>query len=191
MTERRYLIPAVLFGIFSSGVITACTKPDISKPSAVKAIAIMDTSGNMIGALSLSGLGPEGVKLSVAVDGVGLSTGTHAMHFHEIGQCEAPSFKSAGGHYNPAKVAHGTKTAEGSPSDGPHAGDMMNIEIISAHSAPITVINSRVSLYGEHGLPALLDADGTALIVHAGADDYQSQPSGAAGPRMACAAIKK
>ena len=111
------------------------------------------------------------------VDIKGLTPGTHAMHFHEFGACEAPDFKSAGGHYNPAAVAHGH-----------HAGDMMNINVAENGIGTFKVINDKVNLKGGT-LPAFMDSDGTALIIHAGADDYVSQPSGAAGPRVACAVI--
>jgi Cu-Zn family superoxide dismutase len=74
-------------------------------------------------------------------------------------------------------------------ANGPHAGDMMNIEVDRNGMGTLTVINDRVSINGEHGLPALLDADGTALIIHEKADDYITQPTGAAGSRIGCAVL--
>jgi len=118
----------------------------------------------------------------VKVEVKGLTPGTRAMHFHEIGRCEAPDFTSSGGHFNPAGVAHGQV------EDGPHAGDMMNIEIDADGNGSFSVLNDMVSVKSGD-LPALMDADGTALVIHAGPDDYESQPSGAAGPRVACAVI--
>jgi Cu-Zn family superoxide dismutase len=82
-------------------------------------------------------------------------------------------------------MAHGKLAA-----DGPHAGDMMNIEVGDDGTGSLTVINELVSINGEHGLPALLDEDGTALIIHEKADDYITQPTGAAGSRIGCALIE-
>jgi Cu-Zn family superoxide dismutase len=142
---------------------------------------ILNTIGTQIGKVEIEDLKAGGVEIEVEVEG--LTPGTHAMHFHETAKCDAPDFNSAGGHYNPAGVSHGNV------SDGPHAGDMMNIEIGPDGTGEFEVMNARVSLRGGT-LPALLDSDGTALIIHAGDDDYESQPSGAAGPRVACAVIK-
>ena len=141
---------------------------------------ILNAQGIEIGKLEIEALAGGGVE--VEVDVTGLTPGTHAMHFHEVGRCDAPDYKSAGGHYNPAGVAHGQV------EDGPHAGDMMNVEVDADGSGAFEVTNMKVSLRAG-SLPALMDADGTALIIHGGADDYKSQPSGAAGPRVACAVI--
>jgi Cu-Zn family superoxide dismutase len=141
---------------------------------------ILDAQGSEIGLLEIEELAAGGVE--VGVDVRGLTPGIHAMHFHEFGRCDGPDFKSAGGHYNPAGVAHGQV------EDGPHAGDMMNVEIAADGTGKFEVTNEKVNLRAG-SLPALMDSDGTALIIHGGADDYTSQPSGAAGPRVACAVI--
>lgn len=143
---------------------------------------ILDANGNSLGVMILRSKGAAGTEVSINVNDI--SAGTHAMHFHEKGSCVAPDFKSAGGHYNPMGTPHGTNMP-----DGPHAGDMMNIEVAADGTGTFTVTNSRVSLAGQAGLPALLDADGSALILHEKADDYESQPSGAAGARIGCAVI--
>ncbi len=114
-----------------------------------------------------------------------MSAGSHAFHFHETGKCEGPDFKSAGGHFNPAMKAHGFNV-----EDGPHAGDMKNIEVGADGTGTFKGMNMSVSLGGSD-LPTLKDANGSAIIIHAKADDYASQPSGAAGPRIACAVIGK
>ena len=122
-----------------------------------------------------------GYRLSVK----NMSPGSHAFHFHETGKCEGPDFKSAGGHFNPAMSSHGFNV-----EDGPHAGDMKNIEVGVDGTGVFEGMNMRVSLGGSD-MPTLKDGDGSAIIVHAGADDYASQPSGAAGVRIACAVISK
>lgn len=144
---------------------------------------ILTATGDKLGTIKLRDMGAEGTEVTVEISGLD-GAGTHAMHFHEFGKCDAPDFKSAGGHKNPTGMGHGKMSA-----NGPHAGDMPNIEVNENGMGSVTVINDRVSIKGEHGLPALLDADGTALIIHEKADDYVSQPTGAAGGRIGCAVI--
>jgi Cu-Zn family superoxide dismutase len=156
---------------------------DVQTDALVVIRDIMTANQDSLGTVTLTDLGAQGTEVTVALSGLD-GAGIHAMHFHETGLCEAPDFSSAGGHYNPTGMDHGAMTAT-----GPHAGDMMNIEIDSDGNGLMTVINERVSINGDHGLPALFDDNGSALIIHAGADDYVSQPSGAAGPRIGCALI--
>jgi Cu-Zn family superoxide dismutase len=116
----------------------------------------------------------------ISIDLHGLKAGTHAIHLHEVGKCDGPDFKSAGGHFNPMKKQHGFMTAE-----GPHAGDMPNIDVPA---------NGKIKaelLAPEATLDQLMDADGAALVVHAKPDDYKSQPAGDAGDRVACGVIEK
>lgn len=120
---------------------------------------------------------PNGVLVHATF--TALPGGTHAFHFHESGQCE-PTFKSAGGHFNPDGSAHGFLV-----EDGPHAGDMPNIHVPDSGELEIEVMSGVQAL-----MPDLLDDDGAAFIVHDGADDYSSQPSGAAGARIACGVIE-
>ncbi len=162
----------------ASMMFTACggASADMEEVS----FLILNTQGSEIGTVEIESLQGGGVEVEVAVSG--LTPGVHAMHFHEYGRCDGPDYKSSGGHYNPEGVAHGQV------DDGPHAGDMMNVEVNTDGTGKFEVTNMRVNLRAGT-LPALMDSDGTALIIHAGADDYVSQPSGAAGPRVACAVI--
>jgi Cu-Zn family superoxide dismutase len=112
-----------------------------------------------------------------------LPAGTHALHIHETGSCEAPEFKSAGGHFNPEKAEHGLTDPK-----GPHAGDMPNFTASKGETA-LEVYNERVTL--EQGAEnSLLKPGGTALVVHAGQDDYKTDPAGDAGKRIACGVIE-
>ena len=144
---------------------------------------ILNAAGEVLGTVTLTDMGKAGTKVHLNMTNVTDGDGVHALHFHEFGKCDAPDFKSAGGHYNPTNASHGIKTKE-----GPHAGDMMNIDI-KATKGTLTLVNDRVSIEGQHDLPALFDEDGTALIIHEKADDYTSQPTGAAGGRLGCALI--
>lgn len=110
--------------------------------------------------------------------------GRHAFHFHQTGRCDAGGgFKSAGGHIADGRQ-HGFEMA-----GGPHPGDMPNQYAGADNVLQVEIFNPRVSLGDGQG-SNLLDADGSAIVIHAGADDYSSQPSGAAGDRIACGVIK-
>ncbi|PFG12218.1 superoxide dismutase family protein [Bacillus sp. es.036] len=112
----------------------------------------------------------------ISLDVSNLPEGEHGFHIHENGSCEAPDFKSAGGHYNPEDVDHGTES-----ENGPHAGDIDG-------TIQTEIVNDNVTLNaGEEN--SLLKEGGTALVIHAGADDMESQPSGDAGDRIACGVI--
>ncbi|OXT02526.1 hypothetical protein B7H23_06430 [Notoacmeibacter marinus] len=123
---------------------------------------------------------PNGVLLTLDLKDV--PAGVHGFHIHETGKC-APDFKAAGGHFAEGKD-HGF-LAEG----GPHPGDMPNIHVDDSGALKQEVLNTRISLNeGEDGY--LMDEDGSAILIHSGADDYQSQPSGDAGDRIACGVIE-
>jgi Cu-Zn family superoxide dismutase len=109
----------------------------------------------------------------------GLPHGIHGVHVHAVGRCDPPDFTSAGGHWNPAGKQHGMNNPA-----GPHAGDLPNVEV-----AANGVLAATVTLPGAT-MAALLDADGSALVVHAQADDYQTDPSGNSGARIACAVLR-
>ena len=144
---------------------------------------VVNSSGNTIGSVRIDDT-ESGVN--VVLDVTAIPAGSHAIHFHEVGACDGPDFTSAGGHYNPSGVNHGFE-ADG---ERPHAGDMRNFDSPQSGVVQTTIENDRVTLAGRRdGLSPLKDADGTALIIHAGADDYRSQPSGDAGARIACAVI--
>lgn len=112
-----------------------------------------------------------------------IPAGTHAIHLHEAGMCAAPGFDSAGGHFNPTKTAHGFASV-----NGYHAGDMPNIDVSSergTHELFVRDVTLRT------GKMPLIDANGAALVVHAGVDDHASDPAGDAGDRIACGVIQK
>lgn len=125
---------------------------------------------------------PNGVL--VQVDFEGLPPGMHALHIHETGACEAPDFKSAGGHFNPAGGSHGFLRG-----DSRHAGDMPNFEVPASGEIRVEELNARVSLSPDRP-NSIAGDEPRALVVHAGRDDYNSQPSGAAGKRIACGVIE-
>jgi Cu-Zn family superoxide dismutase len=119
---------------------------------------------------------PSGVTV-VKIDLKGVPAGEHGVHIHETGDCSAADFSSAGGHLANG-MQHGVMV-EG----GPHPGDMPN-----------AVVGEDGVLSATYFMPdltpeLLMDDDGAGFIVHSGADDYVSQPSGDAGSRIACAVL--
>ena len=125
----------------------------------------------------------DGTTLSLSVAMTGLEPGEHGFHLHTTGRCEAPDFQSAGGHLNPAGNEHGSLNPEGK-----HLGDMPNLVVGASRSASAEVeIGADTRALRE----TLFDSDGTAVVVHAGADDYRSDPAGDAGARVACGVLRR
>ncbi|MGB3807999.1 MAG: superoxide dismutase family protein [Erythrobacter sp.] len=141
---------------------------------------LMGPDGSMMGTVDLF---TRGSDLMVSVDASGLDEGAHGFHLHTTGRCDRPDFTSAGGHLNPGDNPHGRL----SPGDS-HLGDLPNIVAGPNGNASATV---PVSGSPSSALNYIFDADGTAVIVHAGADDYRSQPSGDAGSRVACGVLSR
>jgi superoxide dismutase, Cu-Zn family len=151
------------------------------EPLTAKA-TLKGADGADMGTVTLTEAAAGGVLLSAEL--TGLPPGPHGFHIHETGTCEPP-FESAGGHYNPTGAEHGFLAV-----GGPHAGDMPNIHVPDSGALTVDVLNTLVSL--EEGAPeTLFDDDGSAILVHADADDYQGQPSGHAGDRIACGVIER
>ena len=139
---------------------------------------LKEAGGVKVGEASLQDT-PQGVKISATF--TDLPAGEHAFHVHAVGRCEPP-FESAGGHFNPTNRQHGRDNPQ-----GPHAGDMPNLQVTDRKAATIEVVVRDVSL--ESGPNRLLDGDGASLVVHERADDYVTDPAGNAGARIACGVI--
>lgn len=137
--------------------------------------------GQAMGEVTLT-QGPVGVLVAVTITGA--PGGVNGLHIHETGVCEAP-FESAGGHFNPSQVAHGYFF-----ETGPHAGDLPNVHIPASGEVTVEMFTTLVTL--ERGGPtSLLDGDGAALMLHAGPDDYLTDPAGHSGGRIACAVLSQ
>jgi Cu-Zn family superoxide dismutase len=126
---------------------------------------------------------PHGVLLAVTLDRA--PTGAHAFHIHAVGACAAPDFSSAGGHFNPAGHRHGISNPAGK-----HAGDLPNIHVGADGTLRVEVLAEAVSLTAGGSRASLFDGDGSAIVIHTGADDYASDPAGNAGPRIACGVVE-
>ena len=161
-------------GMLLVGLAIASPALAVDKASAV----LNDKDGKKVGKVELTDT-PSGVLMRLTLDGI--PPGDHAIHVHAVGKCEPPDFKSAGPHFNPDETKHGLTNAE-----GPHAGDLPNLHVPDSGMLTVEVPNEMVTLDAE---PALLDKDGSALVVHAAADDYQTDPAGNAGDRIACGVV--
>lgn len=150
-------------------------------PASLPARAELRTAdGQRVGVATLTDT-PNGVL--IRADLANLPPGAHAMHVHETGAC-TPSFDAAGGHFNPGNRAHGALVPAGM-----HAGDLPNLHVAADGTAQVEVLEPGVTL--DSGSTRLMDADGAALVIHATADDYASQPAGNSGARIACGVITR
>lgn len=145
-------------------------------------VALKDAAGKDVGMAMLSEA--KGGGVSIDIDFKGLPPGEHALHFHQTAKCEAPGFTTAAGHFNPAMKKHGAQNPE-----GPHAGDMANFTVAANGTAKTTIVNKNVTLGA--GANSLFTDGGTALMIHAAADDMKSDPAGNAGARIACGTVTK
>ena len=143
---------------------------------------LMNTEGREIGRAELVETPNEGVLINVRVEG--LAPGVHGFHIHETGDCSGDGFAGAGGHYAPRGHAHGVLHPHGK-----HAGDLLNLHVPESGTVETERLAPGVTLVaGAHA--SLFDADGSALVIHATADDYESQPSGGGGAKVACGVIQ-
>ena len=170
--KRTAGITALLVGI---GLVAAA--PQTASAAEQASAAMMNANGESVGTVALQAI-PHGTLLHATL--TNLPAGAHAFHVHAVGVCEPP-FKSDGGHFNPAGAKHGIASA-----DGMHVGDMPNIHVPASGVLEIEILNTQLSLDD-----ALFDEDGAAIVIHEGADDYASDPAGAAGPRFACGVVGK
>ncbi|AJD50994.1 superoxide dismutase, Cu-Zn family [Thalassospira xiamenensis M-5 = DSM 17429] len=179
-TRRMALATAATAALFALGAAMALL-PGHAKAGEEAQSRFINTSGAEIGTLTVNGV-PDAAILKIAL--TDLPPGQWvAFHIHENGECDAQGgFKSAGGHFNPMNKSHGHEFA-----DGPHAGDMMNQYVNDKGALYAQILNNAVRFEDGTGET---DIHGKTVIIHAGADDYKSQPSGDAGDRISCAVIE-
>jgi Cu-Zn family superoxide dismutase len=147
----------------------------------MKHVDLKDAKGASVGMAMISPAKDGGVSIDLDVHG--LTPGEHAIHFHAVAKCEAP-FTTAGPHFNPGMKKHGMQSPDGS-----HAGDMMNFTVDAKGNAKTTITNKNVTMGAEPN--SLYTNGGTALMIHAAADDMKTDPGGAAGDRIICGTIIK
>ena len=162
------LIPALLWA--TAGFAQSAVHADI-----------VDAQGKKVGTAAFR-TSDNGVRIDVNVSG--LPPGTHGIHIHIVGKCEGPSFTSAGPHLNTTSKKHGKDNPE-----GPHAGDLLNLEVNADGVGKTSLLDQNVTL-GE-GQSSLFHEGGTSLVIQANADDYKTDPAGNSGARIACGVIEK
>ena len=175
MKLRRFSI-----ALLASLGLVACQTVYEKAATQIGQAQIKDRAGKVVGTARLFSLADE-VTINVSLEG--LPAGTHAVHLHTKGDCSAADFTSAGGHLNPAGHEHGRLNPKGA-----HLGDLPNVTI---SSEGVGTVNGLLTGTNATVTAAIFDEDGTALVVHEGADDYRSDPAGAAGPRIACGVFSR
>jgi Cu-Zn family superoxide dismutase len=178
MRNLETALAALMVGWFSIGA-TAADQPQDEGPAAHAVLT--DASGHQIGTAEV---GEDGGILHVAVDVNHLPAGRYAVHIHSVGRCNGPRFESAGGHWNPTNTHHGVENA-----NGPHMGDLPNLAInANGRGFFESTLTGEGHISG--GRNAVLDADGAAVVIHAGEDDFRTDPSGNSGARIACGVLR-
>ena len=177
MTHRTLLAPLTLCAALA---VSACsTVGDVPSERLAEA-QLRFANGVPAGTAQLV---TNGQTATLAVLATGLEPGEHGFHLHTTGKCEAPGFTSAGGHLNPAGNEHGSLNPAGK-----HLGDLPNLVVGASRTASADV---DLGPANESLMDILFDADGTAVVIRAGADDYRSDPAGDAGSRVACGVLTR
>ncbi|MGI4730290.1 MAG: superoxide dismutase family protein [Janthinobacterium lividum] len=149
--------------------------PQVGTPAVggTQAVALLYNAGGIeVGRATVSDVAGG---MRVTLDAHALPPGTHGAHIHTVGRCDGPDFQTAGGHWNPTGARHGAMNPQ-----GPHEGDLPNLIVGTDGHGNIGVVVPGASV------AALMDADGAAMVVHAGADDLMTDPAGNSGARIAC-----
>ena len=176
MRHETRLLGAVLILLTSALVgTTAQAQTTAAGPSAI-AVLIPTEGNDLQGTVTFIQMS-EGVRVQANITGLAAGT-AHGFHVHQYGDCSASDGTSAGGHFNP----HGADHA-GPDAASRHVGDLGNIPVNDAGEATYDRVDTQLAFEGESSII------GRAVIVHGGTDDLSSQPSGAAGPRIACGVI--
>jgi len=177
MGKVRTILTVLALGVVLTLTGCAQTQTDTAQTDVTRAVAVLHpTQGNNVfGTVTFTKV-QNGIR--IVADVSGLTPGMHGFHIHQYGDCSAPDGTSAGGHYNPHGVPHA------GPDDDPrHVGDLGNLNANQNGQAHYERVDNVIAFSGGNNIL------GHGMIVHAGEDDLTSQPTGAAGARVACGVI--
>ena len=178
----RYDLRMRLHNILAvAGSFVISTAFSAAAQKATVKVSLSDGQGKSVGTADLS---PAAQGVSIRLNLMNLTPGEHAIHVHTVAKCEGPAFTTAGPHLNPDMKHHGLQNPE-----GPHAGDMPNFTVSADGTAKSTVVAPGVTMGDDSH--SVFTNGGTALVIHAKADDMKSDPAGNAGDRVACGMIAK
>lgn len=179
LSRLTRVAPAAL-GLTCAAALAACATTPVPGEELLATATLLDTDGNPTGEARLLGVGDR-AELAITVEG--LTPGEHGFHLHTTGRCALPDFKSAGGHLNPANKGHGLLD-----NDGSHLGDLPNLVVAANGTASVQVPLDGTRTYV---IDQIFDTDGTAVVIHADADDGRTDPSGNAGSRVRCGVLEQ
>ena len=167
----------LILGLSTAALAACAPKDEVAVGSPVvggaRAVAMLKTATGADAGRATATEVAGGIRYTLDVKG--LPAGTHGAHIHTVGRCDAPDFTTAGGHWNPTAMKHGSMNPQ-----GPHEGDLPNLIVDSAGRGTIGMTVPGATM------AQMLDADGAAIVVHAGPDDQMTDTSGNSGGRIAC-----
>jgi superoxide dismutase, Cu-Zn family len=166
--------------VMALGLVGCADKVDTGAPvaGAIMATAALRTAAGTDAGRATATDVEGGLRFTLDVRNV--PAGTHGAHVHTTGRCDPPAFESAGPHWNPNAAQHGTMNPQ-----GPHTGDLPNLIVGNDGRGTIAITVPGATMAG------LLDADGSAMMIHAGADDLRTDPSGNSGGRIVCGVFQR
>lgn len=167
------LTTAALLGLGLAGCDQAKVETGAPTPGGASATASLQTGAGVAAGRATATEVAGGLRITLDAENV--PAGMHGVHIHTVGRCDAPDFTTAGGHWNPTQRQHGSLNPQ-----GPHEGDMPNMTVGNDGRGTLGIVLPGATMAG------LLDADGSAIVIHAAADDLKTDPSGNSGGRIAC-----